>query len=161
MEKPHPLMKVPSVDVIHEWRRNIHGCHPWMEKCHPWMKVSSVDECVILQCHPWMASMDGDDGWQTWTEHKFIAALIFKNAFSMYQENRSRGVVFYHFKGFRIHTFQKSFKSLITLRSIYTYIILPYETIKAKSGSKFPRGKWKFQLCYALQIVYEGQLYSS
>ena len=38
MEKPYPLMKVPSLDVIHGWRSVIRGCHPWMEKYHPWME---------------------------------------------------------------------------------------------------------------------------
>ena len=39
MEKPHPWMKVPSLDVIHGWRNVIHG---WkiIRGCHPWMEVT-------------------------------------------------------------------------------------------------------------------------
>ena len=51
-------MKIPSMD-----ESAILGCHPWMEKCHTWM-----------------SSMDGDDGWQTWTEQKSCLKLPTKGA---------------------------------------------------------------------------------
>ena len=58
MEKPHPWMKVPSLDVIHGWRNDIHGCYPWMEKCHPLMKVSRMTLPSMDVIHGWHSQME-------------------------------------------------------------------------------------------------------